>query len=601
MTSRPLASVLAGILTFSVAAPARAVDGVQPWNGAALSDWTNADKAVVITDMTAAEPQSAFSPKPKKGHWMTIPYEMRPDTGGHKGKAVWCGYEADPPDLTFRPGVKGWYAIFVGVPCSAGLWVKLDSDPAPLWCANSIYDYYVNSVDTFFKVAELTEQSALIVHPKRHGAKQPAALSHIMLIPLTEAEVERLKKDRADVSHRTMAATYDGFSPICGQSPRSKEDVLAEVELYRHSDFGTFILHAGWSGDKTIYPTKVGHFPGQDLEDVAASYHRDFIDSIQSLADQNINPIKVLIDGCHDMGMKVHVGVRPAGWSYYQPYNGLWDSPFYLNNPQWRCVDRTDMGSPELTRMSWAVPEVRAHLIDLLMEQVGFGADGAHIVFNRGYPLTLYEKAFCDLFKKEHNEDPNNIADEDPRIMQLRSDIVAAFFQELRAKLDEEEKRRGDGKHIEISVMVLGNKINNVQYGVDVERLSKAKLLDVAYVYQYDFGATKGGGYDAEYFLKACDEQGVPHLPTVDPPYDVKGQLAQALELYGQGASALTFWDAGGVDQFTWGVQSRLGHVDEVRWRSENVDTTKPPRMFHFYKWWGAQRMDTRFPPYWGG
>jgi hypothetical protein len=597
-------SVLLLICSALVAAKlvsATATDAVQPWNGAALSDWTNADKAVFITDMTAAEPSSAFSPTPKKGHWMVIPYEMRPDTGGHKGKAVWCGYEADPPEITIRLGTKGWHAIFVGIPCGAGLWLKLDQDKAPLWRNNGVYDYYVNSVDTFFKVAELNDNSKLIFRPQRHGNKMPASITHIMLVPLTEAEIERLKKDRADTSHRTMAATYDGFSPICGRSPRTEEEVLAEVEEYRDSDFGTFIVHGAWSGDKTFYPSKVGYMPGGELEDVCADYHRAFIESTQELARKNINPLKVMIDGAHDAGMKVHVGIRPAGWSYYQPYNGLWDSPFYLNNPQWRCIDRADRGAPETTRMSWAVPEVRRHIIDLLAEQVAFGADGAHIVFNRGYPLVLYEKPFCDMFIEKHGMDPNQIAEEDPRVIQMRSDIVSTFFKELRAELDKEEQRRADGRHIEISAMVLGNNENNLQYGVDVSRLVREKLLDVVYIYQFDFGATKGGGYDPEYFREACGSQGVPHLPTVDPPYDLKGQLPQALQLYESGAPGITFWDAGGVDTYKWAIQSRLGHIDEVRWRHENLDSEKPPRNFHFYKRWGAQRMDGRFPVYWGG
>jgi hypothetical protein len=581
--------------------PSFAEENFQPWNGAAVSDWTNSAKAVVLTDMTNVEPSTALSPKPAKGHWMTIPYEMRPDTGGHKGTAVWCGYESNPPQLKIPLGVKGWHAIFVGIPCGSGLWLKLDEDKAPLWRTNGIYDYYVNSVDTFFKVADLKEGSNLNIRPQRHGAKMPAAITHIMLIPLTDAEVERLKKDRADDSHRTMVATYDGFSPICGRSPRTAEEVLAEVEDYRDTDFGTFIIHGGWSGDKTFYPSQVGYMPGGDLEDVCADYHRAFIESTQELARQNINPLKVLIDGAHDVGMKAVVGVRPAGWSYYQPFNGLWDSPFYLDNPQWRCIDRVDRGSPELTRMSWAVPEVRAHIIDLLAEQVGFGADGAHIVFNRGYPVVLYEKPFCDMFKESYGEDPNRISEEDPRVIEMRSDIVSTFFKELRAKLDEEQQRRADGRKIEISVMVLGDNENNLQYGVDIARLVKEKLLDVVYVYQFDFGATKGAKYDAAFFQTACADHGVPYYPAIDPPYDLKGQLAQTLELRKSHAAGLTFWDAGGVDTYKWAIQSRLGHLDEVRWRSGNLDSEKPTRNFHFYKWWGAQRMDVRYPPYWGG
>jgi hypothetical protein len=251
--------------------------------------------------------------------------------------------------------------------------------------------------------------------------------------------------------------------------------------------------------------------------------------------------------------------------------------------------------------LSWAVPEVRTHLIELLVEQVGFGADGVHIVFNRGYPLTLYEKPFCDLFKEKHGVDPNEISEEDQRVIELRADIVRTFFKELRARLDEEERKRGDGRHIEISAMVLGTNDNNRQYGVDISRLIQEKLLDEVYVYQFDFGATKGPGYDAEFFQHASQAGSIPHFPTVDPPYDLKGQLLHALTLYQSGADGLTFWDAGGVDVHTWAIQSRLGHLDEIRWRHKNLDVENFPRSFHFFKSWGATRMDVRFAPYWGG
>jgi hypothetical protein len=601
--SAPLCLLLIAACPAGIAVAADVPKDLQPWNGAALSDWANAKKPAVITDMTKAEPPTAFSPlKPKKGHWMTIPYEMRPDSGGHKGTAIWCGYESDPPEVKIRLGVKGWHAIFIGSVALTGSWVKLDTDKAPRWVSNGIRDYYVNSGETFFKAAELTEQSTLVLGPRRHGIQRAAAgITHITLVPLTGAEIERLKRERADTSHRTMVATHDGFSHICGISPRTAEELLTEVEIYRHSDFGTFILHGAWGGDKTIYPSEIGHMPGGELEDVCQHYHRDFLESVQAFARQKINPLKILIDGAHDVGMKVHVGMRPGGWSYYQPFNGLWETPFFQNNPQWRCVDRVDLGAPEVTRMSWAVPEVRAHIIALLLEQVGFGADGAHMVFNRGYPVTLYEKPFCDLFKNKHGMDPNDLKDDDPRIVQVRADVVSTFFKELRAKLDEEARRRGNGKRLEISVSVLGSHANNAQYGVDVGRLVKEKLLDAVYVYPNGFGATKKPVFAAEDFREACGSEGVPWLPSLTPPYDLKGKFFQALKLYETDAAGLMVWDASAGDPFSWGLQSRFGHISETRWRSENLTLEKLPRQLHFFKWWGEQRMDVRYPPYWGG
>ena len=181
-----------------------------------------------------------------------------------------------------------------------------------------------------------------------------------MLIPLTEAEIERLKKDRADTSHRTDGGYARWVqSHLRSKSAHGGRGSGRSRNLPRHR---FWYLHRSWRRGaairRSIHP-RSAICPAATWKTSAADYHRDFIESIQDLARKNINPLKVMIDGAHDVGMKVHVGIRPAGWSYYQPYNGLWDSPFYLNNPQWRCIDRADRGAPEITRMSWAVPEVR--------------------------------------------------------------------------------------------------------------------------------------------------------------------------------------------------------------------------------------------------
>ena len=136
--------------------------------------------------------------------------------------------------------------------------------------------------------------------------------------------------------------------------------------------------------------------------------------------------------------MKVHVANRPAGWSYLEPWTDFFETPFYKEHPQWRCEDRD--GTP-VTRMSWAVPEVRRHLVDLLREQVQFGADGANLVFTRGYPVVLFEAPARQLFQKQYGVDPREIPESDPRITAFRSEVVMKLFHELRVMLDREGQR----------------------------------------------------------------------------------------------------------------------------------------------------------------
>jgi hypothetical protein len=255
----------------------------------------------------------------------------------------------------------------------------------------------------------------------------------VKLIPLSPEEIAAMQADRSEAAHRKMAATCDGYSFIYARRPTTAEELLSEVEIYRNTDFDTLIVHALWGGDKVSYPSKYGTIPGLDMDDFVEVGQRYFVESARELARKNINPVKVLIDGAHDIGMKVHVGVRPAGWSYGGMMNDFWETPFYQRHPEWRCIDRD--GAPT-TRMSWAVPEVRRHMIDGLLEAVSFGADGANIVFNRGYPVVLYEQPVLDMFQKQYGEDARKLDEEaDPRIRKLWSDIVTSVMRGLRGGL----------------------------------------------------------------------------------------------------------------------------------------------------------------------
>ena len=225
------------------------------------------------------------------------------------------------------------------------------------------------------------------------------------MIPLTEEEQTRYVADRDSLPARRLTATCDGFSFLCTRSPRTAEEVLREIEPLRHTDFTTLLLHLV-HGDTVRYPSAY-----QQTSFTMAQCHPSPIygygaEGLRELERQGINYAQVLIDGAHDMGMKIHVGLRPGGWTYYQPYTDMVRSPFYDAHPEWRTVDRD--GTP-VARMSWAVPDVRNPMIDALMDAVALGADGAHIVFNRGLPAVLFEPAFRELFEQHHGPDPRTL------------------------------------------------------------------------------------------------------------------------------------------------------------------------------------------------
>ena len=580
--------VLIGLtIRFASAQPA------QPWAGAALSDWANASNPIVLTDLSRCEPKSALSDMVlKQKKWKVIPYTM---LNGYTGKMIWAPPEANAPEISLPLEADGWYAVFVGlfavVEAPTMAWLRLDTDPASVPRFNSRTDYG-NSEEVFFRAVRLRKGSKLMIRPQTTGEVSGCGITHVKLVPLTDAEIRAIESDQRDKSNRVLAATHDGFSDIFHRSPRTKAALQSHVEIFRDTDFGTLILQAP-GADKMNYPSKVGFQFGSQTEALPRVGDRHFVESTRALAAQKINPYRAMIERAHEIGMQVHVGIRPAGWDFFEPYSDYWQTSFYQKNPQWRCEDRD--GTP-VTRMSWAVPEVRQHLIDVLRELVQFGADGANLVFTRGYPLVLYELPARQQFQKQHGVDPREIPESDPRITQFRSDVVTKFFEELRAMLDAEQKSRG-GKRLALSVMVNGTAEDDLSFGVDLRRLAKAKLMDAIFTEQ-GFGAT-AKTVNLDLLREVCEPAKIPFSPGI---YNSGTRYSSVLpKFYRSGARGVTVWDAETTDIFEWQWMARFGHVEETQWRLNNLDLKKAPRTIHYFQKLGNQVRNGRFGPHWGG
>ena len=574
---------------------------VPPWASVQAADWANAGKAVVLTDMTKVEPRAAVSPMIKKRRWKAIPYQL---TEGTQGTLIWASQETRAPLVRIRLGAAGWNAIFVGVyngaEGSSLAWLRLSTDPAPVPRQNASTAQFGNIQDAYFKAADLNGSETLEIAQQSAGYKLGCGVAYVKLIPLSPAEITELKADRAAKNRRGMTVTCDGFSFIYYRRPTTAEEIVAEIEPLRDTDVDTLILQS-FGADKVNYPTKVGHMPGQQMDDHLYPGHRYFSEAARELARKRINPMKVMIDGAHAMGIKVQVGIRPGGWSFVEPFTDFWETPFYKKNPQWRCEDRD--GKP-VTRLSWAVPEVRRHLLDLLKEMTGFGADGAHLVFNRAFPLMLYEKPFRDLFQQRHGLNPRTLDEADPRIAGLRSDIVVEFFRHLRADLDAEQKRRGSTRKLVISAMLLPTEADNLRFGVDLRRLTAEGLLDEVSVYrpfpfEHSFGAfgARSRDVDLKFFRDVCRPRGIP-VRVAPSNRETKPLLEEALAYYRGGADGIAVWDAMDNDILRWTRISRLGRPDEMR-TLLNAPAREP--MYHFFHRLGDNLMDSRYPAVWGG
>jgi len=558
--------------------------------GATVLDWENGAKPLVVTDMTPCQPATALAATRQRGKWKVLDYEIGPYTG----KLLSANPDAQAAPVTLPLEAKGWHAVYLGL-MEGKVRVKLTSDPAFVGrvCSRGPVE------DVFFKAADLTGQSLVFVQQSK-GHPVESTIAYVKLVPLSDREVARIKADRANAANRRLCTTIDGFSYIYEKGPTTAEDILEEVEEFRDSDIG--VLHICVGGAEMVnYPSQVGVRIGVPGGQLMETYPRDgdrtYAESLLALEKAGVNPTRVLIEAGKRMGMKVHVSIRPGAWEFGPPYEEFFASPFYQAHPEWRCVDRD--GTP-VARMSLAVPEVRRHLVEVLREAVGFGAGGANIIFVRGVPYVLWEEPFCRLFQEKYGEDAHKVDESDRRLTDLRVEIMTGFMREVRAMLDEEQARRGDGRKLELSAFVLANEEDNLKYGIDVRGWCAKGLLDEVSPY---LGAAGGSArdYDLGFFKQACGEKGVPWRPTIIGwgGHSLPELMSLALRYYDGGATGITFWDGNALTARgdTWSVVSRLGHVEEVRALAEigapTPLTLRPHRIGDFI-------LDGRYGPTWG-
>jgi hypothetical protein len=536
-----------------------AIEPPQPFAGVDAAVWERAKDTIPISDMGACTPQDALADKRSKRHWKVLPYE----TATFSGRCISAGPETEAPPVTLALNATGWHAIILGL---AG-WpegenvvrVKLTRDAA--YQPRSQQTGVVEEV--FFKCADLTGQS-LHFAQQSAGYSRPAQVMYVKLVPLTAQEAQAVQQDAAQRETKRLVGTIDGFSFIYARRPTTKEELLEEFELYRGSDFGTIWWQYG-GADQVNFKSKVGTIQGGDIDDAPLPGDRYYTEAVKELIARGVDITKVAVDACHDLGIDIYICMRPAAWELSPPFEDYFTSAFYRAHPEWRCYDRD--GTP-VARMSFAVPQVRQHLLDVFREVLKANPDGLNVLYSRGMPLILWENAFCKQFREKYGEDAKQVAEDDPRILALRAEIMTTWMREIRQLLDETQKANGLTKRLKLSAMLLETEADNRKFGLDAERWVRDGLLDQIGIYRGS-SHTSGNPIDMAYYKRITAETNVPVCPgLVAWALPAAGEwVRQSVEWYDAGASGILVWDPSDKCQngVEWPVLSRLGHLDEIR------------------------------------
>lgn len=557
-------------------------------------------QAVVHTGLSRVEPQAALvTGRRRKGKWKMIPFE----TVDWKGTALSIYSATNPPPVRLPLTATGWHSIHIGLATTSGgfniggngLKARLSDEPVYRRIANNLAllpNRRAVIQECFVTRANLAGQSLQIA--PLPGL--PATVCYVKLVPLTAAEVAA---GQAPSKHRTSIATFDGHSWIWPFRPTTAEELAEEFRGFEGTDIGKWWFPLGGS-DPVCYPSKVGSYPGQGTEDFPAAAYADYTRTLETLFKNGVNPLKVARDAAKAQGAEFHVILRPGGWAGSMPYEETFNSQFYYDHPEWRCMDKD--GTPTFY-MSYAVPEVRRHLLDIFRETLELQPEGVGFVFNRGMPLMLWEDTFCQRFTQMHRADAKTVDDDDPRIHATRAAIMTDFMQKVRALLDETAAKQGRKVPYKISLGTFAKEADNQRWGLDLPTWIQRGLVDdlaVTWFAYHTFFEKTPGQIDMEYYQRITQGTKTKAYPMVitwktGKPKELCTKAAAFLL---KGAPGIAIWDPqvqkGWHDNSrgnVFDVLSHHGHRDDLlRWAK-----TGPPQPLmipltrldenHFSRW----------------
>ena len=527
---------------------------------------------MTISDMNRCQPSSSLSTKPEQGKWQLIPYEAE----GVSGTMIGAASFIDAPSVTIPLGVSGWHAVYVAYwnPSYAydgGTVVKVKLSGAPCFrrfregvrCRSQTE---TSLREVLLDHADLTGRD-LVIGKANGPLGQKAYVAYVKLVPLSQAQVAAIERDRAQADTRRLVATIDGASYFHHGECTRPEHVRELVEPYRHSDVGK-VLWAVNYGDRTNYPSKIGSFVGSDgcrSHLVQGRGTNPYIigekamwESLRSFAASGTLPQEIAAEHAHRMGLKFDVMFRLGISRHLPPERHDSAQGFVARHPQCRQVLRD---GTIIEKASYAFSEVRQFMLSLIREATEtFDVDGINLCFVRGPHFTSYEQPLLDDFQKEYGEDARKVDPADPRLLKTRASYLTQFVRGARQVLDEVGK--GKGKRLTLSIWAWPSKRNvwcgrtPLEEGLDVKVWICEGLLDSIICQE---------GIDQDY-IALGQQHGCKFVLFTGYRGDKAMSPKTITEAHRAGVSDFAYWDIDcaqdSPEAWTW--LSRVGHREEM-------------------------------------
>ena len=357
---------------------------------------------VILGDWTRCRPQTAVTAESIRGRWWRRPYEA----DGGRGVML-CVEQRDKdypesclaPALTYPLRLEGTYEIWVGTyrdVAQGGIDIKFSGDTAYHSIRPAMGDAISEwpptdtgkLVECLWQTAALSGQDICLRQP--HGTYGTfwwglcnAHIAYLKLIRRDPAQVRREETELARLERKTVIWDRDGFSYIWQWGEQNLDCILQQVEMLR----GTADI-LNWCIGESLFFTNFPHpmagtryHGGDRLGD-----HR-YGRTCNYFEDQGIDVLRLLVERCHDVGMKIHASQR-ANHLLFGAHETV-----KAQHPEW-------LGTAG--RLNYANEELQRFMADHLLYIPGhYDVDGLTIDFTRAplfFPADQEDK--CELMTR---------------------------------------------------------------------------------------------------------------------------------------------------------------------------------------------------------
>ncbi|MCK4418071.1 MAG: hypothetical protein KAV99_07880 [Candidatus Latescibacteria bacterium] len=175
-------------------------------------------EAIYFLDLSQCEPANALSRSSRPKFWTMVNYEIEQG----QGVMLFANSLTDSPSVTLKLNVTGWYGIYLGIYYGWGagfladrvLRAKLTGDPAYSRIGRESFQprkdghypekelKWSDIAEAFWKCADLTGEAIQFARPTQGKfAESDTNIAYVKLVPLTQAEIEEIKRDSGQATH----------------------------------------------------------------------------------------------------------------------------------------------------------------------------------------------------------------------------------------------------------------------------------------------------------------------------------------------------------------------------------------------------------------